>query len=336
MSKSNEQRLDETHRLLAMREYLRVRASPGDRSFEAEVVDACLKKVQPVIGAHSDCRGEVIVSAIAKGLGVRFEEVKTAEDISNLQQKYLHEQKELGFGLLADELADRSVDALLFQRVHAAHDAPDRWIAVINLQETEARGYWSRPHEIVHRLAEPPQKRLPFYRHREDHKSRLERIIDLGAAEIAFPKSVYGRIVQGVAHRQLTWDLVQAVRKRFAPSASLQSAAKAFLRYWPHPAFLLTASVRGRRSRPQDDVALRIDIGGFSESAERSGVRFLPNMRVPPTSPILQTHRSAQSVADSENLKSWTTSRGEKLPDRRALTSGIRLGPVTYGLVSLE
>lgn len=318
-----------------MREYLRVRALPEGKNFDGEVVDACVKKVEPVIAAHEDCKGEVIVAAIAKQLGVRFEEVKTAADIDLLEKKYLVEQRELGFGRLAHELADPSVDALLFQRMHADQDAPDRWVAVINLQETESRGYWSRPHEIIHRLAEPPQRRLPFFRHRTDSENRIERIVDLGAAELAFPPSVFGRLVQRVTHRELTWDLVEAVRQQFAPTSSVLAAAKAFLRSWPQPAFLLVARLRGRQQRPSVDVALRIDIEGFNPSAERSSVRFFPNMRVPETSPIWQTHESMQSVTEYENLATWSTSRGDSLPPCRALTSGLRLGSVVYGLVSL-
>jgi hypothetical protein len=335
MSASNEQRLDQRHRLLTMREYLRVRALPEDQAFEAEVVDACVRKVQPVIDAHTGCTGETIVGAIAKHLGVRFEEVKTPADIDILEQRYLVEQRELGFGRLAQELADPSVDALLFQRLHVEQDAPDRWIAVINLQETESRGYWSRPHEIVHRLAESPQQRLPFFRHRADSENRIERIVDLGAAELAFPQSVFGQLVQDVTRRELTWDLVQAIRQQFAPTSSVLAAAKAFLRNWPQPAFLLVAKVRGRRQRPSIDVALRIDIEGFSPSTERSAVWFFPNMRVPDTSPIWRSHESMRSITEYENLATWSTSRGDTLPACRALTSGLHLGSVVYGLVSL-
>jgi len=334
MFTSNEQRLDDQHRLLAMREYLHVRSRPGDKVFAAEVVDACVKKAKCVIDAHTDCTGEVIVAALAKDHGIRFEEVKTLADIASLEKKYLVEKKELGFGQLALELADPHVDALLFQRMHAAHDAPDRWIAVINMQENEARGYWSRPHEIVHRLAEPPQKRLPFYRHREDSKNRIERIIDSGAAELAFPQAAYGPRVQSVNRYELTWDLVKTVRHQFAPTSSLLAATKAFLRHWPHPAFLLIASVRGRRQRPSDAVALRIDIAGFSPSAERSAIRFFPNMRVPSTSPLWQSHQASEAITDHENLENWSTSGGDTLPACRALTSGLCLGSVVYGLVS--
>jgi hypothetical protein len=241
----------------------------------------------------------------------------------------------LGFGLLEKELSDPSVDALLFQRVNVDTDSPERWIAVINLQETEARGYWNRPHELVHRLAEPPQQRLPFFRHRSDVENRIERIIDLGAAELAFPRIAFAPHVERVNRQELTWDLVRAVRGRFAPTSSLLSAAKAFLRYWPQPAFLLAAQVRGRKRQPTESIALRVSLEGYSPSAASCGVRFFPNMRVPASSPIMRAHETRGGVTDHENLLDWTTSGGTSLPDCRALTSGIRLRDVTYGLVSL-
>jgi hypothetical protein len=330
---SVEKRLDDQHRLLAIREYLRVRTRPDEFAFEAEVVDACRRKVQPIIEEHASETGEAIVAAIAKSVGVHFEEVRSLADIDTLEQKYLVEQRELGFGRLGKELSDPTVDALLFQRVYAEPDAPDRWVAVINLQETLARAYWSRPHELVHRLAEPPQKRLPFFRHRED-RNRVERIIDLAAAELAFPSFVFGTLVNGVNHRELTWDLVEALRDRFAPTASLLSAAKAVVRYWPRPAFLLTAIVRGRRNRPMTDVALRINIEGFNAKAERSDVRFFPNMRVPTSSPLWDTQSTGRSITERERLGFWCTSAGDSLVDRIALTSSRRLGRIVYGLLS--
>lgn len=331
---STEKQLDEKHRLLAMREFLRVRARPNDYEFEAEVVDACRRKVQPIIDANARVNGEIIVGAIANSLGVHFEEVHSLADIDALEQKYLVEQRELGFGRLGKELQDPSVDALLFQRVHAEPDAPDRWIAVLNLQETQARAYWSRPHELVHRLAEPPQKRLPFFRHRED-QNRVERIIDLGAAELAFPSSVFGPIVNSVGNRDLSWDVVEAIRKRFAPTASLLATAKACVRYWPRPVFLLKAATRGRMKQPTRDIALRIDIEGFNSKAENSDIRFFPNMRVPVSSPIFDTYSTGGSVADRERLGLWTTSAGGALPDRLAFSSGVKVRSMVYGLVSL-
>jgi hypothetical protein len=335
MATSKEKRLDQRQRLMEIREHLRVRAMPDDASFEREVVSVCVRQVQPIIDAHDDGTGEEINAAIATHLGIRFEEVRTQADIRSLERKYLHEQRELGFGQLADELADQSVDALLFERMHAAPDAPDRWVAVLNVQRTQARAYWSRPHEILHRLAEPPQQRMKFFRHRTDSENRLERMVDLGAAELAFPASVYGARVTQVGYRELTWDLVKLVQHQFARTSSLLSAAKAFVRFWQQPAFLLTATLRTRKNQPYEAPALRIHVESFNASAENSGVRFIENMRVPQTSPIFQTHGSSLELSDFENLESWTTSRGTRLPNRQALTSSVGLGSVVYVIVSL-
>jgi hypothetical protein len=336
MVTSKEKRLDQRQRLHEMREHLRVRAGIGDPSFEREVIVACVRQVQPIIDAHKDRTGEELSAAIATHLGIRFEEVRTPADIQSLERKYLHEQREIGFGQLADELADRSVDALLFERHRAAPNAPDRWVAVLNIQETHARAYWSRWHEILHRLAEPPQKRMKFFRHRTDHEDRLERIIDLAAAELAFPRSGYGARVARVSHHELTWSLVRHVQHEFAPTSSLLSAAKGFIRFWPQPAFLLTAELRKSKRRPNEPPALRIRLESFNSGGERAGFTFIPNMRVPQSSPIFETYTTSQEVSGYENLENWTTSCGTRLPDRRVLTSGVRLGSIVYGLVSLR
>jgi hypothetical protein len=335
MGASKEKTLDDEQRLLAMREHLNVRARPPDKVFEAEVVDAAIRKVQPLVDRNAHCQGEQIIASVARELGVQFEEVRSQADIQQLEKKYLEGQKELGFGLLAHELANPEVDALLFERINAIAGAPDQWVAVLNLLKTQSRAYWSRPHELIHRLAEPPQRRLPFYRHRTDARNRLERIIDMGAAELAFPRVAFGPRVMAVTNHDLTWEIVERTKMDFAPTSSLLSAAKAFIRFWPHPAFLLQASMRGRRGHPNKDIALRVSVEGFSATSQQSGVRFFPNMRVPPTSSIYHTLREGHSVSGFESLARWTTSDGEKLPDRRAFVCAKRLGPIVYGLVSL-
>jgi len=335
MGGEKEKSLDDEQRLWAMREHLGVRARPTDAAFESEVTAAAVRPVEPIIARYADRTGELIIDVIAQQVGVRFEEVRSDRDIERLEQKYLVEKRELGFGRLAQELADRTVDALLFQRLHATGDSQDRWVAVLNMTQTQSRAYWSRPHELIHRLAEPPQRRLPFYRHRSDARNRLERIIDIGAAELAFPRTAFGPRVQAVAGQHLTWELVQEVRAAFAPTSSLLSAGKAVLRFWPHPAFLLQARVRGRRGKPTVDVALRIDVEGFSASALLSGVQFFPNMRVPPSSPIAQTFATHRNITDLESLGRWSTTTGSCLPDRRVLTSALHMGSVIYGLVTL-
>lgn len=332
---SIERRLEEKHRLLAIREHLRIHARPDSADFRIEVAAACLDQVRPVIDAHAGEQGEAIIGAIASKLGVHFEEVRTSDDISRLERKYLHEQKELGFGLLSDALADEGVDALLFQKTRVSARNPQQWVAVLNLQETESRAYWSRPHEIVHRLAEPPQKRLPFYRHRSENDNTVEWLVDFAAAELAFPASVFKPVVMSRSKEPLTWDLVSQLRRQFAPTASIYSVAKACVKFWPIPVFFLTASVRGRRGRPREAVALRADVVGNNASARNSGVLFYENMRVPPTSPIAWSFASHDTAVDMEDLGKWVTSSGKRLPSRAALTAAMRMRNQVYGLISV-
>jgi hypothetical protein len=334
VKRPKEQQLDDWQRLLAMREYLGVRSQPDQAGFEPEVVEAATSKVRDIIACNARATGETINAQLAAHLGVRFEEVRSEGDIARLEKKYL-QMREFGFGLISSELADPSVDAVLIQRIHASEEDADQWVAVLNLQQTEARAYWSRPHELSHRLAEPPQGRLKFYRHRTDAFNRLERIIDLSAAELAFPSVAFGPRVARVADQDLTWELIQILRQQFAPTASLLSAAKAVLRYWPQPAFLLQAKFQGRLNKPHLDKALRIQVEGRSDEAGRSQVQFFPNMRVPASSPISHSFASGQHICDCESLGLWVTSQGGRLPDRRAFTSGLNLGKVVYGIVSL-
>jgi hypothetical protein len=176
---------------------------------------------------------------------------------------------------------------------------------------------------------------MKFFRHRADGENRLERMIDLGAAELAFPATVYGARVAEVGHRDPTWDLVKLLQHQFAHTSSLLSAAKAFVRFWPQPVFLLTAALRPSKQRPLEAPALRIHIEGFNASAEKSGVHFIHNMRVPLTSPISLTYTSSLELSAFENLGNWTTRGGTQLPNRRALTSSVRLGSIAYAIVSL-
>jgi hypothetical protein len=333
---SKERFLDQEQRLLAIREHLRVKARPESKDFEEEVASACVDKVRPIIERNVREKGESIIQAIASSLGVQFEEVTTTDDIKRVEQKYLVEQRELGFAVLERELQRADVDALLFQRMHAHANASDRWVAVLNLQASRSRGYWSRPHELVHRIAEPPQGRLPFFRHKADYENKLERLIDLGAEGLAFPKLAFAPIVAQYSGRPLTWSTIKQIGTTFAPTASLQSVAKAVLNYWPGPTILLIGAMRARRGDPQGPRDLRVSIDGFSSAGRGCGVLFFDNMRVPVTSPLMDAFRVQGEATDFELLASWQTSGGKRLPSRRALTSAIRVQDRAYALISPE
>lgn len=334
MQTSTAEQLSRLHRI---RENLRLATPVDSPEFEKAVVQACRIRVDSLLTKAQPCTGEHVLSHLANQLHVRFEEVNHDRDIARLEKKYLEDKREIGFGQLEIELNAPGVDALLFQRIHTEDVARDRWVAVLNLRDSRSRAYWSRAHELTHRVAEPAQQQLPFYRHRNDSTNRLESLVDLGAAELAFYPPLFRPIVDSISTSMLTWGLVEEVRSRFASTASRLSTVHAMLRYWPQPTYLVFAQIAGRKGQPNVDRSLRIKISGFSTAA-RDTFLFFPNMRVPETSPIWHAFYSGKATSDFEQLGRWQTSSGKRLPDIRVFsdTNYYHYGNNwVYALVSL-
>lgn len=320
-------------RLDGIRQHLELTVPADSPDFDQAVIDACRARINALVKGSRARTGEDILCHVAAQLQVRFEEVRGKADIAALEKKYLHEKRELGFGQLEIELSAPDVDAILFQWMHAPDYADDRWVAVLNLREGEWRAYWSRAHELIHRIAEPPQYRLPFYRHRNDKTDRLESLIDKTASELAFYPTLFRPIVEYNRTDTLSWELVDRIRRLYAPSASRHATANAILRFWPHPAFLLRAQFAGRKHRPDVDRALRIKLLGHSSVAPNS-LFFFPNMRVPHTSLIQHCFKFGVDTSEYERLGNWTTSRGHGLPDVQAFVSAYRWQDAVFALIS--
>ncbi|HYE19726.1 MAG TPA: hypothetical protein VEA69_14850 [Tepidisphaeraceae bacterium] len=323
-------------RLDAMGRHLGVGARHPDPFFARDVIAASVGRVAPLLNEMLPCTGEEMAEALGRHLCVTFEEVRGPGDIDALEDRYLRGKREIGFGQLRRELAAPNVDALLFQRLRAEEHDPDRWVAVLNLQRTESRGYWNRFHELAHRIAEPPQGVLPFARHGFDASNPLESLIDLVAAELAFyPPAVRPKIAMLWRHRRLDFGVVDAFHAAYAPSASLLATAKAAVRFWPRPAVLLTAEVRGRKRDPSADRALRITVTARNDAARAAGLTFIPNMRVPAGSPIAEAFGSGEVVDAEEVLDRWTTSGGTRLSPIGVHTAARPMGPVVYATVTI-
>lgn len=325
-------------RLDAVADHLDIRLDPEDEGFNEAVISSCMTKVAPVITDAAATSGEEILAALGQHYSVLFEEVRSTADIERLEQKYLRGQRELGFAQLQSELADPNVDALLFQRQRAKDRDRDKWVAVLNLQQTETRSFWNRAHELSHRIAEPPQELLPFKRHGKERKQPIERLMDLIAAEIAFFPDVFVPLVESRRHDPLTFVLVQDLRMRFAESSSLLSAANAVVNAWPTPASCLKAEIAGRKRNPKDGVALRVFPQSRNLAARDADELFIiPRMRVPRTSAVYEAFRSGKMQTAVENLGTWTTSSGQQLRDTNVLISATpAYGESMYVLISSE
>jgi hypothetical protein len=326
---------DELIRLDSIAEHLKLRRRWGETGFEDDAVQACIRRLAPIIRKANPKTGEEIAAALAAHFSIHFEEVRGPGDIDLLENNYLRQKRELGFGRLREELEDPHVDALLFRRMRAqAHD-PDKWVAVLNLQLTDAKAYWDRFHEIGHRAAEPAQRVLPFRRHRVERTNPVERLIDIIAAEFAFYAPLFRPLVkQAQKTDRLGFSSVEELQNAYAPSSSLLAATNAVIKHWSAPAMVVTARMKGRKSAPGKDIALRVCTQTRSPAANEIRLSCFPNMRVPMSSPIFAAFSEKGKVEGLENLGAWTTSTGGSLPPIRVFTSAVCFGEVVYGLIS--
>lgn len=323
-------------RLDAIAENLKIKSRFEDSTFTADVKAACLARVAPVLKKVLPCTGEEIALGIGESLCLTFEEVYGPHDVVKLEDHYLKGKKEIGFAQLRDELENPDVDALLFQRMNAQAGDPDSWVAVLNLQQSGAKAYWNRFHELSHRIAEPPQKILPLRRHKFEASNPVEALIDSVASEMAFYEPVFRPLVTEYAKtNRLCFDVIDQIRQQYAPTASLLSTMKAIVKYWPRAAASLTAEFRGRLNSPDLDQALRVTSQGRNDYANRKGLTFFPNMRAPIGSPIHQAFVTGEQQNDVENLGNWETSSGQSLAPIIVFTSACLVNGRVYAVLSI-
>jgi hypothetical protein len=322
-------------RLDAIAKHLKIKSRYEDPTFTADVKAACLARISPTLKEHGPFTGEDIALCLGDELCLTFEEVHGPHDVTKLEEHYLKGKKELGFAQLRGELDNPGVDALLFQRMNAEPGEPDSWVAVLNLQEGRAKAYWNRFHELSHRIAEPPQKILPFRRHQFEASHPVEALVDSVASEIAFYEPVFRPLVETFAKTyRLSFETIEQIRTQYAPTASLLSTMKAVVKYWPCPAASLTAEYRGRLNSPEIDPALRVSPQGYNERANRIGLLIYPNMRASVGSPIHQAYLTNEDQNALENLGDWETSSGKSLAAIDVFTSARYINERVYAVLS--
>jgi hypothetical protein len=232
-------------------------------------------------------------------------------------------------------LRNPDVDALLFKRIHAAEDAPDKWVAVLNLLLTAERAYWNRFHELSHRVAEPSQGLLPFRRQKQSDKNAVESLIDSVAGEIAYHRDLFRPIVSACGQTPLSLSLVGKMKGAFAPTSSLLATTNAAVKFWPHPALALVAEVQGRRSNAAADRALRVNPQARNTWARDANLFVIPNMRVPRQSVVYAAFLTGVEQNGIENCSCWTTSTGKRLPNTDVYISARPVNSFVYCVMSL-
>ena len=330
----------ELMRLDQVADHLNLKCQPGDEEFVDQAKKAVMRRIRAVAKDAKPANGEELIAAIASRFRVRFESVRSESDVEKLHTRYFKRRRELGFAMLGDDLGDPQVDALLFQLENAVDDDDAEFVAVLNLRQTDLREYWNKGHELAHRIAEPPQKILPFRRHPAERRSPIESLVDEIASEVAFYGPLFKPCVKRFAKsHDLTLQTVRQIKRVFAPSASLLSVANATVKYWPQPAIVLVAEERGRIKggrATKIDEALRVRMHACNQKAAELNVATFPNMRVPASSPLNFAYFERRELQEYENLKYWVTSQGRRLPDIETLTSARGYGDRAYAIVSVQ
>ena len=278
-----------------------------------------------------------LATDFAVSLDMQFTEVFDQEDMDQLLLS-MPRGEQATVAMLKTEFGDQTDAVTIRRSQRKSWERP--YLAIINCQDWhELRRYYSKWHEIVHRLIEGQQLRFAFRHTKVDRPEPEEVLVDRIAGALAFFSDIFRPVVAEEIQidGHLTFKSIDRVRERIAPDASRQATSMACLRHVANPAWLLRCglglkvSEQRRLDSPQMSLIpersprekLRIRQSLPNPAARNSGTTFYPNMRVPESSIIAQVFNSESDVGGQgkESLGVWETSSG---------------GPIGSGTVHVE
>ena len=308
------------------------------RHLEGAIINHCLTQLRQWVISHGQpATLSELVNHFVLSLDMRFEEIHGRDDMDSLVER-MDPAERPTFEALRAEFGD-DTDGATVLRVNRKPWEP-AYLAVINCEGWhEYRRYFSKWHELVHRLLEGTQLTFAFRRTRIDRPEPEEVLVDRVAAVLAFfPDMFVPAFEEETADDgSLTFDAVDRVRDRIAPDASHEATLRACLRQAPMPTWFLQCSLglraeeQRRLNSPQlqliptdpPETKLRVQSATASPSAADTGIRFHQNMRVPAGSIVAQAFGDEwMAFAQREEpLDNWRTSAG---------------GPIGSGMIHVD
>ena len=300
-------------------------------SADAGVVDYCQRQVSNLVAKHGlPTTVAQLLDITAASLDVEFVEIHSDEDLANLYER-IPLSHEPALAAVAVEFEEDTDAVTIRWRTPEPWERP--YLAVINCQGWHYhRRYFTKWHELVHRLIDGEQLKFACRTSGEDEKNPGEILVDRVAGVLAF----YPDIVGPVAKEQLgtlglSFQAADALRDSVAEEASRQASALALLPHVDRPAWYLRCAMRLKRSeaRSQGDSRghlkyepkLRVIEASPNNNAIAAGIRIHPWMRVPETSLVQLSWQTGVEHTGHEDLGSWETSAG---------------GAIGFGLVSVD
>lgn len=319
-----------------------------------EILDHCRGVVDAwVAEARGVANIDDLESLVTKRLQLVFEEIRCDDDFDRLTNKYAREMKEYVFASMKGRFIDEENPTFgaLVQRRHASIESPDRFVAIIDCRGNKLdRRFFTRWHEIAHRLTTHADIGEPVYRSEHDP---IERMMDEIASHIGFYEPLFNPVFRKASEGEsfLSFDTVATVVTEAFPKASFQATLFACARRTSTPVLYLEAKSAYKQKvkrrledkRPKlfevDDPPppgeLRAVMAIANLAAKEERFTIPRNMRVPKTS-VIHAVFAAESFAEAraeENLKDWETSDGKSLEDRAVFVEARKVSDRVFALV---
>ena len=269
-------------------------------------------------------------SLVTQRLQMVFEEVRSDDDFERLTDIYARGKKDFVFATVRHSFdGPVPIYGVLIQRKNVAPDAPDRFVAVIDCRGDKlARRFFTRWHEIAHRLTTQADLPEPVYRSEHDP---IERLMDEIAGHVGFYEPLFQPAYQQAneGKQLLTFGTVESIIRSAFPAASFQATLFACARRLPTPVLYLEAAldhkkeVKRRMATPSlfghdpQPGELRAVMVVPNKAAQQERFTIPKNMRVPADSVIHRLFEAdPQTNGDGqENLHQWE-SQGKPLEGR--------------------
>lgn len=283
---------------------------------------------------------QVLESLVIDRLKMVFEEIRSDDDFNRLTEHYAKAKRDPVFATLRHRFDDTKnpTYGALIQRRNVTADSPDRFVAVIDCRGNKsARRFFTRWHEIAHRLTTHADMPEPVYRSEHDP---IEQLMDQIAGHVGFYEPIFDPAYRLASEGMplLKFRTVESVVNRSFPAASFQATLFACTRRLQTPVVYVEAEiahkkeVKRRLEMPRlfDDDPPPGELRAVkivpNQAAQRERFSIPKNMRVPIRSVI---HRLFDSdlLTDGngqEDMSLWE-SQGRNLEPRAVVVEARKV-----------
>jgi hypothetical protein len=232
---------------------------PGDGtavSIGQSIVEDCRRQVDAWVSQAGALRSiDQLERLVSERLQMVTEEISDDRDFDRLTEIYARQKRDPIFAVLRDHFDDsiNPIYGALIRRRKATLQDGDRFVAVVDCRGTKRRrGFFTRWHEIAHRLTTHSERRMeqhatpellaiPVFRQEDDP---IERLMDDIAGELGFYHRLFLPALEMLTDRDrgVTWQTIDSLKDLHFPAASFHATLTSAVLRSTRPLALLECS----------------------------------------------------------------------------------------------